>query len=183
MRCIFRNKIYKFNSLLGLLYSNSTKRTHTELELVWDRKLNKKHKLNIESILNPYNTPIKYPNPSLKDIYPKSLIYYAKLLIWGYTHCYPILWFLSKFRFNVFPSAINATDAFCKIIGDNQDTLCLPRSIFVATTSSRFRNFGILVIGAALPSRHMHAWVMEDGRNAWRNDSYWINYIPVAIMK
>jgi hypothetical protein len=61
-----------------------------------------------------------------------------------------------------------------------QDTLCLSRSLFAASTSKRFADAGVLFIGVFLPSRCMHAWIIEDGRQPDCQDSMWVNFRPVA---
>ena len=63
-----------------------------------------------------------------------------------------------------------------------QHTLCLPRALFIATTSKRFKKHGTLFIGTFLPTVRMHAWVMEDGMQADRYDNQWIYYRPVQMM-
>ena len=67
--------------------------------------------------------------------------------------------------------------------GRNQRVLCLPRSIFIATTSRRFKGNGALFIGCFFPFRHMHAWVIEDGMQADVYDRGWIMFTPLAMMK
>ena len=63
-----------------------------------------------------------------------------------------------------------------------QQTLCLPRSVFIATTSRRFKQHGTLFIGAFLPTVRMHAWVVEDGMPADSFDNQWIYYRPVLML-
>ena len=61
-----------------------------------------------------------------------------------------------------------------------QHTLCLSRSLFAASASRRFAEAGVLFIGVFLPSRSMHAWIIEDGRQPDIDDSMWLNFRPVA---
>ena len=63
-----------------------------------------------------------------------------------------------------------------------QNSLCLPRSLFAASTSQRFKASGVLFIGVFLPSRAMHAWIIEDSRQPDADDSMWINFRPVAAV-
>jgi hypothetical protein len=63
-----------------------------------------------------------------------------------------------------------------------QNTLCLPRSLFAASASQRFADTGVLFIGVFLPSRSMHAWILEDGRQPDADDQMWINFQPVAAL-
>jgi hypothetical protein len=63
-----------------------------------------------------------------------------------------------------------------------QNTLCLPRSLFAASASRRFAKTGVLFIGVFLPSRSMHAWIIEDGRQPDFEDPMWVNFQPVAAL-
>ena len=63
-----------------------------------------------------------------------------------------------------------------------QNTLCLPRSLFASSASRRFAEAGVLFIGVFLPSRSMHAWILEDGRQPDADDQMWINFQPVAAL-
>lgn len=83
---------------------------------------------------------------------------------------------------NMFKNAFEATMFFCEAIEANQMKLCLPRSIFVATTSKQFKETGVMFIGIFHPTRHMHAWIIEDGIQPYINDNLWINYTPVSVM-
>lgn len=109
--------------------------------------------------------------------------WYARLLVFLHQHFYLGLYLLSFLRMPLFEDAGSACKAFRTIVPKNQNKLCLPRAVFVATTSKRFRKNGAMYIGVFLPSRQMHAWVIEDAMHADGNDSYWQVYTPVAIMK
>lgn len=131
-------------------------------------------------------------NPYLLDARPKSYVEYisiitccyAKLITWLCTHFYFGAYLLSFLRLPIFEDAGVANIAYRKILtGNDQSKLCLPRSIFIATTSKRFRNFGTMYIGCFFPSRNMHAWVIEDNMHADIYDKYWILYTPVTVMK
>lgn len=109
--------------------------------------------------------------------------WYAHLLIFLHQHFYFGLYLLSFLRIPVFEDAGSACKAFRTIVTKNQNKLCLPRAVFIATTSKRFKKNGAMYIGVFLPSRQMHAWVIEDEMHADVNDSYWQMYTQVAIMK
>ena len=109
---------------------------------------------------------------------------YARLLVFLWKYFYPAVYLLSHCRFAIYKDAGEANMAFRKILkGRNQRVLCLPRSIFIATTSRRFKGNGALFIGCFLPFRHMHAWVIEDGMHADVYDHVWIQFTPLAMMK
>lgn len=109
---------------------------------------------------------------------------YARLLVFLWKYCYPAVYLLSHCRFSIYEDAGEANMAFRTIMkGRNQRVLCLPRSIFIATTSRRFKGNGALFIGCFFPFRHMHAWVIEDGMQADVYDRGWIMFTPLAMMK
>ena len=64
----------------------------------------------------------------------------------------------------------------------DRSSLCLPRSLFAAKTSQAFKDKGVIFIGTFLPSRHMHAWVIEDGEQPDPYDKIWHLYKPVAAI-
>jgi hypothetical protein len=75
---------------------------------------------------------------------------------------------LSFYRKNIYPN--------------KQNDLCLARCFFAAATSKSFRKNGVLFIGVFLPSKSMHAWILEDGAHTDPQDHIWINYEPVAAI-
>ncbi len=177
LNCIFRGKSYRFNDVAGWLISKKTSKPNQVLILDTP---NEKAETILEYINNPYNTR---PCPPLKRIKISSLIrLYAKSLIWFHKHFYPGIYIFSKIHLSIFENSVEAADAFCQIHPANQKVLCMPRSIFIATTSKSFKQDGALFIGAFLPSRHMHAWIIENGVNVYRNDFIWINFTPICMM-
>lgn len=60
--------------------------------------------------------------------------------------------------------------------------LCLPRSLFAAKTSAAFQHHGAVIIGSLLPTRNMHAWVIEHNAQPDDQDRIWICYRPVAVL-
>jgi hypothetical protein len=80
-------------------------------------------------------------------------------------------------------NAAEAIVAFCDTIGyENQKELCLPRALYAAKTSQHFKEHGVIFIGVFLPSRAMHAWVIESGQLADPYDSEWLHHRPVAAL-
>jgi hypothetical protein len=61
-----------------------------------------------------------------------------------------------------------------------QNVLCLSRTLFAAKTAKSFSKSGVILIGAFLPSRLMHAWIIEDGFQVDPNDRVWTQYRPVG---
>lgn len=110
--------------------------------------------------------------------------FYAHLLVFLWQWCYPLVYLLSHCRFALYKDAGEANMAFRQILKNgNQRILCLPRSIFIATTSAKFKSSGAMFIGCFFPSRHMHAWVIEDDMHADIYDNQWIMFTPIVMMK
>jgi len=40
----------------------------------------------------------------------------------------------------------------------------------------------VIFIGVFLPSKSMHAWIIEDGIQPDPSDTMWINFQPVAVL-
>lgn len=180
LHCIYRGKVYYFNSITGWLISrkaNSNILRNTPRLTIPCQKA----EFNLNIVLNPFLT--NEPKGECKSTQINRIIkYYAKLLIWLHRYFYPGIYLLSKFRFEIFADGVVAADIFCNIHPQNQRVLCLPRSVFIATTSKKFKQSGTMFIGAFLPSRHMHAWIIEDGINVYRHDYIWTNFTPISIM-
>ena len=68
------------------------------------------------------------------------------------------------------------------IYPNRQNDLCLPRVLFAAATSKIFKESGVIFIGVFLPSKSMHAWIIEDGAHTDPEDGIWLNYQPVAAL-
>lgn len=84
------------------------------------------------------------------------------------------------------PVFANATDSIVFFRNNKpgviQNDLCLPRSLFAASTSKIFKEKGVIFIGVSLPSNLMHAWIIEDGKQPDPFDNIWINFQPVAVL-
>lgn len=177
---VYKDKVYKFSPYTGLLFS----RKFSQNNLV--NKFNNypdnlKCKITFEIIKNPFLIQKKEIAIRLEN--KRWIKLYAKLCVWMYRHFYFGLFILSHLRLNVFESSLDATNEFCRIIGEEQQrNLCLPRSIFGATTSKRFKKEGVLFIGVFPPSRQLHAWIIEGNYSGWNHDYLWINYTPISIM-
>ena len=110
--------------------------------------------------------------------------FYARLLVFLWRWCYPLVYLLSHLRLSIYKDAGEANMAFRYILNNgNQRVLCLPRSVFIATTSAKFKSSGAMFVGCFFPSRHMHAWVIEEGMHADVFDNQWIMFTPIAMMK
>lgn len=169
----FQGKTYKIIPCLGLLLEKKTYRPK--------RIMSKKAYL-LDCVNNPYllvPTDLKYEKRDF-NVYIRL---YANSLVWLCKYCYPIAYLLSHLRLNVFNDGAEASIAFRRIINNKpQKLLCLPRAIFIASTSARFKEYGAMFVGVFLPTRRMHAWVIEDGSHTDYFDNEWICYRPVCMM-
>ena len=184
---ILRDKEYSFIPFLGWTRSKSTAYANEIPSTVSFTKAPNKCNVNIDNVNYPYKIKAKDTFVSHNEIggshYPSKFIKsYAKLLIWLSRHFYPLLFIVSFLRLNIFENGEIASDIFKSIHPKNQNILCLPRSIFIATTSKSFASDGTLFIGAFLPTHSLHAWVMEKGQNVCSYDKYWTNFVPLSIM-
>lgn len=88
----------------------------------------------------------------------------------------------ASWRVPLFATAREAILFFRQHAKGDQEVLCLARALFAAKTSRRFAEQGAVVIGVFLPSRAMHAWVIEGDDLSDPYDGIWINYQPVAML-
>jgi hypothetical protein len=88
----------------------------------------------------------------------------------------------ASWRRPFFDNAAEAIAFFRHDVSGDQAELCLPRSLFAATTSKKFADSGVILIGVFLPARALHAWVIEGNEVADPFDDIWINYKPIAIL-
>lgn len=83
----------------------------------------------------------------------------------------------------MFSDAAQAIRAFhCHTATQDRNVLCLPRALFAARMSQKFTDKGVVIIGVFLPSRSLHAWVIEDGIQPDSTDHRWIHFQPVAAL-
>jgi hypothetical protein len=59
---------------------------------------------------------------------------------------------------------------------------CLQKALTVAKVSKKFKSHGVLFIGAQLPLKSMHAWIIEDGIQPDQADRKWVNYLPLLAL-
>lgn len=106
---------------------------------------------------------------------------YAHILVRTCRVSFGLARLFAYFRFRVFNNSSEATLAFRKIFpGQIQQDLCFPRSLFAASTSKKYGVGDVVFIGVFLPTKSMHAWVIEDCIQPDHFDRVWINFQPVA---
>jgi hypothetical protein len=89
----------------------------------------------------------------------------------------------AEFKRPAFPDSVQAIEYFHSISHALEiNKLCLPRSLFCAQTSQAFKENGAIFIGVFLPTRSMHAWIIENGMQPDRRDNIWHQYRPIAAI-
>jgi len=84
---------------------------------------------------------------------------------------------------SVFVDSAHAIGYFHLITANDEiNSLCLPRTLFAAKTSKAFDKEGVIFIGAFLPSRLMHAWIIEKGIQPDPRDNIWHQFRPIAAV-
>ena len=146
---------------------------------------NPKVKEALEVVYNPFTSILSIASDeSIFDNHSSWLLkLYAKVLVFAYNYFYFLLYLLSYLRMDLFENSAEAIRYFCSLYpGTQQSKLCLPRSIFAATTSKSFKKNGCMFIGVFYPSTNLHAWIVEDRRVAYQHDYYWIHFTPIVVM-
>lgn len=173
----YNTKVYRIHKIFGFLLE------YNSFEKV-DIKLPNKIRVLYEQLANPY---LLSPVVELKERYKyhKKLIYtefIARLFTFLCLRSFLFVRLLSNFRIPIFMSTEEAILFYRRLYPGQQKKLCLPRSLFAACTSKSFKNEGALFIGVFLPSRAMHAWILEEGKQPDPYDDIWICYQPVSVM-
>ncbi len=133
-----------------------------------------KYPYQLQSLSNPAKQPL--PDFAALNQYAHRLTRFTQMAFW-WGRIY------ATFGQRTFPNATLAIQYYrSHIFPDKQDDLCLPRALFAASTSELFPQNGVILIGAFLPSRSMHAWLIEDGQQPDPYDAIWINYEPLAAL-
>ena len=171
----FECKSYFFNSFLGTTFSRE-KYNHNQTIIT------EKIKESLVFIQNPYLCKIDtHYSSNLKKNY-FHIFFGLALTIFSRRVFFAGLFF-SKIGYRKFNYTSDAISYYRKYIHPNeQDNLCMPRTLFAAATSKSFRKNGILYIGVFLPSNSLHAWIIEDGMVVDKSDKIWIHYQPLAMI-
>jgi hypothetical protein len=175
----FNEKKYELNSIFGMLLEFENKNSNKTINIP------QKVIEALEYCNKPY-TLTKIESLSKKKI---SFIQKHKLSTYAYfiTNINKFNFYLvklfSKIGWPIFENATNSILFFRNNMPSAiQNDLCLPRSLFAASTSILFKEKGVIFIGVSLPSNTMHAWIIEDSKQPDPFDSKWINFQPVAAI-
>jgi hypothetical protein len=178
------NSLYKISGLSGTLFSYTEEdcKSHPSYSLT-NKIRNVKKQCE-----NPYllktsldkNTIRSFsaPSPKIKSLGKR----FINRLIWLSQRQFLCARLYASWSVPIFESATEASLFFRKYAEGDQDELCLARALFAAKTSRRFAEHGAVIIGVFLPSRAMHAWVIEGDVMADPYDVIWINYQPIAML-
>ena len=173
----YNDKIYRIHKTFGFLLKYS----------IYEKvrcKIPVKIEAEYNHLVNPY---LLKPSSEIPDynIIPKTAFYtklLAKLFTFLSLQSFLFVRALSHCRFPIFNTTEEAILFYRKLYPNEQMNLCLPRSLFAACTSKTFKKEGALFIGVFLPSKGMHAWILEGGKQPDPYDDVWICYQPVAVM-
>ena len=173
---IYNKRNYSFNKWIGCMIEKNGVATSLVPCFLKPQEYN--------AVVNPLIAVEQPPYRVLHSNIRNVVRVYAKILTWLSRHSFMGAYVFSKLLSPRYEDAQEAVAVYYRIIpGEQQRKLCLARMLFASSMSKRFKKHGIGVIGAFLPSRQMHAWVMEDGRPADRWDNEWICYQPVAVIE
>jgi hypothetical protein len=173
------DRSYIFEPYSGLL----VKKKHNDI-LNFEINLCNKVSIALKINNNPYTVQkIKdYQNSEINNSHKINRLY-VNLLIKTCKISFFFARILAKFRLPIYDNSTEAIIAFRKIAPLSlQNDLCLPRALYAAITSKKFKEKGVVFIGVFLPSNSMHAWVIEDGVQPDPYDAMWINFQPVAAI-
>lgn len=175
----FEGKSYMFETFMGLLLEKSCNEKSTTKEDFSPKVAEALSLNNNPFTLQKLQGNIKKEIPKisiLTKLYVKALIRVCKV-------AFLIARIFTLFRLPIFENSTEAILIFRKTATKYlQSDLCLPRALFAAVTSKKFKDKGVVFIGVSLPSKSMHAWVIEEDVQPDPYDGIWINFQPVAVI-
>jgi hypothetical protein len=86
------------------------------------------------------------------------------------------------FSNNLFSNTKEAMIEISKLSSQKEGNRCLQRTLLAAKTSKSFKNNGVILIGAQIPTARMHAWIIEENYQPDLEDRGWINYRPLLAI-
>lgn len=145
--------------------------------------LPEKVKIALDLCDNPYRLKRSNDNLNKELIQVKRVKLTKKILTFFCSFNFLLARKYSDFKGIYFSDSASAINFFYSITPSYQiNKLCLPRALFAAKTSNIFDKEGVIFIGAFLPSRSMHAWVIEKGAQPDARDEIWHQYRPIAAI-
>ena len=174
---LFSGKTFLFNSIIGVLLVKD------DTEECIKKKIPTQVFNQYQLVLNPFL--IKSSTNKIEEFKVNLRAkLFAKLMVFTCKRSFLLARFLTKISIIKFDSTKTAIATFKKIYPSSlhQRTLCLPRTLFAIATSKTFKKNGTAFIGVFLPSKKMHAWIIEDETNPDPNDDGWICYQPLVCI-
>jgi len=83
---------------------------------------------------------------------------------------------------NIFENSLQAMSAINSLEYGLTENRCLQKCLAVAKTSKSFKKSGVIFIGAQIPLKEMHAWIIEDEIQPDLEDRSWINFSPLMAI-
>ena len=172
-----KNSCYFFEPITGSLFVIN-RESQNKMQKILIPKLAHAN----EFCTQPYTLTNKHINKLIVYVSPLA-IWYAKLLVWLCKHSFFWGRCFAKIGWSCFATTEEAICAFRQIFPFmQQDELCYPRTLFAASLSKTFKANGCIFIGIFLPSKSMHAWIIEKDTQPDPYDNMWINFQPVAAL-
>jgi hypothetical protein len=82
----------------------------------------------------------------------------------------------------IFESSVEAMCCFNSTVHVAPGNHCLQKCLTVAKLSKSFKKNGVIFIGAHLPLKEMHAWIIEGDTQPDFEDRSWINFTPLMAI-
>jgi hypothetical protein len=132
---------------------------------------------------NPYDLHINTNNECKSENISQSLKNKARNLVLLSRINFFLAIQYASIKTREFPDAARAIAYFHSLTAnDKMKSLCLPRALFAAKTSKAFDQEGVIFIGAFLPCRLMHAWIIEKRIQPDTQDYIWHQFQPIAAI-
>jgi len=177
----YNGNIYFFNKYLGLLLYRKESFNENQIDEEIPSSILKDYQL----VLQPYNVATINNSSVYVNVSIVAKIY-TKLLVLACEYSFLLARVITNLPLIRFSDTKQALQVFALLYPSSmqRNTLCLPRTLFVIATSKSFKKNGTAFIGVFLPTRKMHAWIIEGSSNPDTYDNNWILYQPViAITK
>ena len=88
----------------------------------------------------------------------------------------------SSITANIFENSLQAMSAINSLEYSSTENRCLQKCLAIAKTSKSFKKSGVIFIGAQIPLKEMHAWIIENEIQPDIEDRSWINFTPLMAI-
>lgn len=134
--------------------------------------------------MEPYQlVPASNPNPNLNSRAEIDLKIIYSRLSYLRKKSFLLSVFYTSLRKPIYETSFEAMSDLSRLFPEDQYAeSCLQKALTVAKVSKKFKSHGVLFIGAQLPLKSMHAWIIEDGIQPDQADRKWVNYLPLLAL-